>query len=64
MHRSVYRRFEARLVLLYNRLEPYRPANLKCHIDFAHYYELEKGEARDPQCVADDIETKWSRKDS
>jgi uncharacterized protein (DUF2235 family) len=39
MHRSVYRRFDLKEVLLYDRLEPYRPNTLKTHVDFARYYE-------------------------
>ena len=39
MHRSVYRRFDLREVLLYDHLGPYRPNTLKTHIDFAQYYE-------------------------
>jgi hypothetical protein len=39
MHRSVYRRFDLREVLLYDHLGAYRPNTLKTHIDFAQYYE-------------------------
>ena len=39
MHRSVYRRFDLREVLLYDNLGPYRPNTLKTHVDFARYYE-------------------------
>jgi len=39
MHRSVYRRFDLKKVLLYDHLGPYRPNTLKTHVDFARYYE-------------------------
>lgn len=57
MHRSVYRRFEAGSVLLYDRMAAYRPNNMRVHVDFRHY---SGGSAeQQPQCVADDIEQKW-----
>jgi hypothetical protein len=63
MHQSVYRRFEAGEVLIYDRLRDYRPSNLKCHVDFSYYYAPNSGAPPQPQCVADDIELKWeSRK--
>ena len=60
MHQSVYKRFEAGEVLIYDRLRAYRPSNLKCHVDFSHYYTPNNGEPPQPQCVADDIELKWA----
>ena len=39
MHRTVYRRFDLKEVLLYDHRGPYRPNTLKTHIDFARYYE-------------------------
>jgi uncharacterized protein (DUF2235 family) len=39
MHRSVYRRFDFKEVLLYDRKGPYRPNTLRPHVDFARYYE-------------------------
>jgi hypothetical protein len=57
MHISVYRRFEAGQVLLYDRLSAYRPGNMRVHVDFRHYFDQTEPEA--PQCVADDIESKW-----
>jgi type VI secretion system (T6SS) phospholipase Tle1-like effector len=59
MHKSVYTRFEAAEVLLYDHLGRYRPPNLKNHVDFGHYYDDGRQPAR-LQCVADDIERKWS----
>jgi hypothetical protein len=38
MHRSVYRRFDLKEVLLYDHLGPYRPTTLKTHVDFVRYY--------------------------
>ncbi len=57
MHKSVYQRFEAGRVLLYDRLVGYRPDNMRVHVDFKQYFGL--GPPREPQCVADDIELKW-----
>jgi uncharacterized protein (DUF2235 family) len=57
MHQSVYARFEADEVLLYDHLGRYRPANLKNHVDFAHYYDGSPDVA--PQCVADDVESRY-----
>jgi hypothetical protein len=57
MHKSVYARFEAGEVVLYDRLGEYRPLNLKDHVDFAHYYDGSPGAAS--QCVADDVESRY-----
>ncbi|UGX91764.1 DUF2235 domain-containing protein [Bradyrhizobium barranii subsp. barranii] len=57
MHKSVYRRFEAGPVLLYDRMSLYRPDNMQVHVDFRHYFDQSAPQA--PQCVADDIELKW-----
>ncbi len=57
MHKSVYRRFEAASVLLYDRMAAYRPDNMRVHVDFKHYFD--GSAAQLPQCVADDIEQKW-----
>ncbi|MGW1425745.1 DUF2235 domain-containing protein [Bradyrhizobium manausense] len=57
MHKSVYRRFEAASVLLYDRMAAYRPNNMRVHVDFRHYFD--ESQAPPPQCVADDIELKW-----
>ncbi|WP_375783544.1 DUF2235 domain-containing protein [Bradyrhizobium sp. Pha-3] len=57
MHKSVYRRFEAPSVLLYDRVVAYRPDNMRVHVDFKHYFD--ESLAEPPQCVADDIELKW-----
>ncbi len=62
MHKSVYARFEAAEVLLYDHLGPYRPPNLRNHVDFAHYYNNQG--APEPQCVADDLEWKFSQRKS
>jgi hypothetical protein len=60
MHKSVYRRFEAEEVVLYDTLGRYRPSNLKNHADFAHYYN--NGAApKTLKAVADDIEARWEK---
>jgi hypothetical protein len=61
MHKSVYRRFEGRPVLIFNRIGPYRPVNMARHVDFKQYFgDGATGmPAHNPQCVADDIEAKW-----
>ena len=56
MHKSVYRRFEAASVLLYDRMAAYRPDNMRVHVDFKHYFN--GSAAQLPQCVDDDIEQK------
>jgi hypothetical protein len=62
MHHSVYARFAAGSVLLYDRLGPYRPLNLACHVDFQHYYDAKKMPPAELQFVADNIELKWEQK--
>ena len=57
LHKSVYRRFEAGSVLLYDRMAAYRPDNMRVHVDFKHHFG--GSAAQLPQCVADDIEQKW-----
>jgi hypothetical protein len=57
MHRSVYARFEALEVLLYDRFGKYRPPNLRNHVDFAQYYDGTPNLA--PQCVADNVEDRY-----
>ena len=57
MHRSVYDRFEALEVLLYDRFGKYRPPNLRNHVDFAQYYDGTPNLA--PQCVADNVEDRY-----
>ncbi|MBK3665069.1 DUF2235 domain-containing protein [Bradyrhizobium diazoefficiens] len=58
MHKSVYRRFETASVLLYDRVATYRPDNMRVHVDFRHYFD--QSTAQPPQCIADDIELKWT----
>jgi Uncharacterized alpha/beta hydrolase domain (DUF2235) len=60
MHQSVYARFAADDVVLYDHLGEYRPANLKNHVDFAHYYDGSAGAV--PQYVADDVERRYREK--
>jgi hypothetical protein len=61
MHKSVYRRFEGRPVLIFHRIGPYRPVNIAQHVDFKQYFGdgATAQSAQNPQCVADDIEAKW-----
>jgi hypothetical protein len=62
MHKSVYARFAAKNVVQYDVIAPYRPINLKNHIDFLPYYG--KGASTTippPKAIADDIEAKWER---
>jgi hypothetical protein len=46
MHKSVYQRFEARSVLLYDGIGGYRPDNMRIHVDFKHYFGLVHRRAR------------------
>ena len=62
MHQSVYARFEAGEVVLYDHLGQYRPGNLKNHVDFVHYYDGSLGAALAPQCIADDVESRCRAK--
>jgi hypothetical protein len=64
MHRSVYLRFEAGLVVLYEQLGLYRPPNLACHVDFQHYYDSSKKCPTELRCVADNVEQKWLKRQS
>ena len=59
MHKSVYRRFDAASVLLYDRMATYRPDNMRVHVDFRHYFD--QSAAQPAQCVADDIELRWAQ---
>ncbi|MBR0687758.1 hypothetical protein JQ594_17640 [Bradyrhizobium manausense] len=64
MHKSVYQRFAGDPVLLFDRIEPYRPANMEKHIEFTQYFGPDAGAAKPaptPECVADDIEAKWEK---
>jgi uncharacterized protein (DUF2235 family) len=63
MHKSVYRRYEAGSVVLFDTIGNYRPSNMSNHVDFLQYYDpvnLNPRPADPPQCIADDIETKWT----
>jgi hypothetical protein len=64
MHKSVYRRFEAGPVVLFDVIGKYRPLNMSEHIDFLQCYDPNVKDAKpgDPaQTMADDIEGKWDR---
>jgi hypothetical protein len=62
MHKSVYRRFEAGPVVLFDEIGNYRPVNMNEHVDFAQYYDPNNQDpkpANPAQCLADDIEERW-----
>jgi hypothetical protein len=62
MHKSVYERFAANAVLIFNQMGLYRPLNLRTHVDFGSYFNPgSNGPGSNPPktCIADDIETKW-----
>jgi hypothetical protein len=64
MHKSVYRRFEAGPVVLFDTTDQYRPANMSEHVDFSQYYDpkIKDPKPSDPaQAMADDIEAKWDQ---
>jgi hypothetical protein len=64
MHKSVYRRFEAAAVVLFDTTGKYRPVNMDEHVDFVQYFDpkIETPEPANPaQTMADDIEEKWAK---
>jgi hypothetical protein len=64
MHKSVYLRFSAGPVVLFDTTRKYRPANMSEHIDFVQYYDPANQDPKpsDPaQAMADDIEAKWAK---
>jgi Uncharacterized alpha/beta hydrolase domain (DUF2235) len=66
MHKSVYRRFAAGPVVLFDKLGAYRPTPMESHVDFVQYFDpkIADPQPADPETsqVADDIEYKWERK--
>ena len=67
MHKSVYRRFEAGPVVLFDTTGKYRPANMNEHVDFFQYYDpniKDPKPANPAQAMADDIEEKRRQKSS
>lgn len=67
MHKSVYRRFAVGPVVLFDKLDAYRPKNMKDHVDFLQYFDpgnLDPKEANPEtrKATADDIEYKWEQK--
>jgi hypothetical protein len=63
MHKSVYRRFEAGPVVLFDMTGKYRPVNVSEHVDFVQYYDpniKDPQPANPAQAMADDIEGKWN----
>jgi hypothetical protein len=64
MHKSVYRRYAAGPVVLFDTTGKYRPANMSEHVDFVQYYDSNNRDPKpaDPaQTMADDIEAKWEK---
>jgi Uncharacterized alpha/beta hydrolase domain (DUF2235) len=64
MHKSVFRRYDAGPVVLYETTAAYRPVNLNEHVDFVQYYDpriKDPQPANPAQTMADDIEEKWRR---
>jgi hypothetical protein len=64
MHKSVYRRFAAGSVVLFDTTGKYIPANMSAHVDFAQYYDpnIKDPKPADPaRTIADNIEEKWER---
>ena len=64
MHKSVYSRYEAGRVVLFDSSSQYRPVNMSKHIDFNQYYDPANphpGPAHPPQCMADDVEERWAK---
>jgi hypothetical protein len=66
MHKSVYRRFAAGPVVLFDKIGAYRPLPMKSHVDFVQYFDPNIADPKpaDPETsqVADDIEYKWEHK--
>ncbi|MCC8937925.1 DUF2235 domain-containing protein [Bradyrhizobium sp. Arg62] len=50
MHKSVYKRFEAGGVLLYDRTADYRPDNMRVHVDFKHYFDQSSAQPPKVRC--------------
>jgi hypothetical protein len=64
MHKSVYRRFAAGPVVLFDVTGRYRPVNMNQHVDFVQYFDptIKDPEPANPaQAMADDIEEKWAK---
>jgi hypothetical protein len=61
MHKSVYERFAASAVLIFNQMGAYRPINLRTHVDFAPYFNPGSNGPGSNTCIADDVEAKWTK---
>jgi uncharacterized protein (DUF2235 family) len=64
MHKSVYSRYKAGDVVLFDRMGAYGPVNMNKHVDFVQYYDPaipDPKPADPPECLADDIEDKWAK---
>lgn len=64
LHKSVYARYAAGPVNLFDHKGNYRPSNMSHHVDFPQYYDPDNPNpqsTKDPVCVADDIEMKWEK---
>ena len=62
MHKSVYERFDAFRISLFDTVGQYRPPNMSGHVDFGQYYDPQNPNpkpANPPQAIAEDIESRW-----
>jgi hypothetical protein len=64
MHKSVYQRFAVGPVVLFDKIDAYRPQNMREHVDFIQYFnpkEKNPQPANPATAIADDIEEKWEK---
>ncbi len=64
MHKSVYHRFAAGPVTVFDAIAYYRPQNVNAHVDFVQYFDPEVSDpqpADPPRCIASDIESLWNK---
>ncbi len=64
IHKSVYQRFAAKSVLLFDHMSSYRPKNMCEHVDFVQYFDPNNNDPKpaDPtQCLASDVEARWDK---
>lgn len=63
MHKSVYSRFAAGKVVLFDRMDDYRPTPVSRHVDFVQYFDPKVAAPKpadiENRQVADDIEYRW-----
>jgi Uncharacterized alpha/beta hydrolase domain (DUF2235) len=61
MHKSVYRRFAAGPVVIFDRLGLYRPAKMKDHVDSDHYFDWRDAEHDDARTLAEKFLVRFTR---